>query len=345
MFPAPQPVSEIYLAEFLRQLKDEGYGIFVVRGILPDPKGPGHKPPGRNFATLSDSYSGDYGKWVTPTEAASLNKQGEATKKQGLARDAASRAMQRLGGSGNSSFTVAGGGGGFADANAEAEDAELRRAIEASLGGGGGFGAGGTAYGGFGSAGGNVLRHNAHNSSDDDLARALAASLADGGGGLPISSHPVSGSQFTGAKRKTTGETVAAPNAFAEDEDADLAAAIAASIGDGGGGVPSSQNAKDSNSDDARSVVSTPIPPEPEPEVLGAVDIAVRGEGTRARRRFLESDTIDQVEAWVGAVLGLDMRTNMLCTSFPRKALSDGTMSLAQAGVRDKDALAVAPRR
>ena len=110
MFPAPQPVSEIYLAEFLRQLKDEGYGIFVVRGILPDPKGPGHKPPGRNFATLSDSYSGDYGKWVTPTEAASLNKQGEATKKQGLARDAASRAMQRLGGSGNSSFTVAGGG-------------------------------------------------------------------------------------------------------------------------------------------------------------------------------------------------------------------------------------------
>ena len=53
-----------------------------------------------------------------------MNKQGEATKKQGLARDAASRAMQRLGGSGKSSFTVAGGGGGFADANAEAEDAE-----------------------------------------------------------------------------------------------------------------------------------------------------------------------------------------------------------------------------
>ena len=37
-FPAPRPISDLYLTEFLHQLKDEGYGIFVCRGVLPEPR-------------------------------------------------------------------------------------------------------------------------------------------------------------------------------------------------------------------------------------------------------------------------------------------------------------------
>ena len=322
MFPAPMPVSEIYLAEFLAQLKDEGYGIFVVRGILPEPKGPGHKPPGRKFATLRDSHAGDFGKWVTPDESLKLNKAAESTKKAGLAQDAASRALARLG-KGSTSFTVQNPNGGFADANAEAEDAELRAAINASLGidgGGGGGSGGGTAYG----PGTSYLP----NTLDDDLARALAESLG--------ASHGTP----SGSLKRNSDEMSAAPLSLADDEDADLARAIAASIGDG-----RLVDFEMKNSKDEFNVPSVSVPPEPEPDAPGAVDIAVRGEGTRARRRFLESDTVETVEAWVGLVLGLDMRRNQLCMSFPRKTLDDRLLTLTQAGVKDKDALAVAPRR
>jgi hypothetical protein len=30
--PAPQPISDLYLGEYLAALKEEGYSIFVVRG-------------------------------------------------------------------------------------------------------------------------------------------------------------------------------------------------------------------------------------------------------------------------------------------------------------------------
>ena len=87
------------------------------------------------------------------------------------------------------------------------------------------------------------------------------------------------------------------------------------------------------------------VPPEPSADEADAMDVAVRGGGARARRRFRSVDTVRSLEAWVGRVLGLDMRRHQLATSFPRKALLDRDATLEQAGVRDKDALAVEPRR
>jgi hypothetical protein len=87
------------------------------------------------------------------------------------------------------------------------------------------------------------------------------------------------------------------------------------------------------------------VPPEPSADEADAMDVAVRGGGARARRRFRSADTVRSLEAWVGRVLGLDMRRHQLATSFPRKALLDRDATLEQAGVRDKDALAVEPRR
>tara|TARA_B110000977_G_scaffold152575_1_gene193751 strand:- start:10753 stop:10983 length:231 start_codon:yes stop_codon:yes gene_type:complete len=75
------------------------------------------------------------------------------------------------------------------------------------------------------------------------------------------------------------------------------------------------------------------------------VDIAVWGEGLRARRRFFESDSVAVVEAWVGRVLGLDMRQNQLWTGLLRITLEDGTLTLREAGIKDKHAMAVTPRR
>ena len=173
-FPAPRPISDLYLAEFLHQLRDEGYGIFVCRGLLPEPKaGPGRGAArGAPFATLRDSDAGAHGAWVTAAEASSLNRAQEASKKATLARDAAARAFARLGDANAASFTVAANADG---APGGAEEAEMRAAIEASLGfGGGARGAFGRPAGGNGAPGGAA-------SSDDDLARALAASLATAG--------------------------------------------------------------------------------------------------------------------------------------------------------------------
>lgn len=85
--------------------------------------------------------------------------------------------------------------------------------------------------------------------------------------------------------------------------------------------------------------------PEPAMNDADAIDVAVRGGGARARRRFRKADPVRSLEAWVGRVLGLDMRRHQLATSFPRKALTDPDATLEQAGVRDKDALAVEPKR
>lgn len=88
-----------------------------------------------------------------------------------------------------------------------------------------------------------------------------------------------------------------------------------------------------------------PVPLEPEPDAPGVLDVAVWGDRSFARRRFLEHDTVAQVAVWVGNVLGLNMETNQLWTSFPRKALEDGSLTRTQAGVNDKHTMAVTPIR
>ena len=338
-FPAPRPISDLYLAEFLRQLRDEGYGIFVCRGVLPEPRGPGRAPnpnAGARVATLRDSDAGAHGAWVTAAEASGLNRAQEASKRATLARDAAARAFARLGNGNAASFTVDG------VAEEDAEEAQMRAAIEASLMGPGPVGAEGGAAA----------------SSDDDLARALAASLATAGPGA-------------GGAQKRAAAEMSAISAGA-DEDADLAAAIAASVAESpfsradakkkaseslsprrdaaarsasGGTLGACADDQGDDQGDQGDVFEPFLEPEPAMNDADAIDVAVRGGGARARRRFRKADPVRSLEAWVGRVLGLDMRRHQLATSFPRKALTDPDATLEQAGVRDKDALAVEPKR
>ena len=271
-FPAPRPISDLYLTEFLHQLKDEGYGIFVCRGVLPEPRGPGSaRSATRPFATLRDSDAGAHGKWVTALEASTLNKAQEASKKATMARDAAARAFKRLGDGNVASLTVNGDNRSISEAFAEDDD--VRAAIEASL-----------SFGGARSSGG----------SDDDLARALAASLATAGPG----GYPSAG----GAKR------AAAEISGEDSEDADLAAAIAASVAEA-----AARENKTPRADEGSKSLSVPgsvpehgvhvtpvsgaeeddahvhadgdvgdVPPEPSADEADAMDVAVRGGGARA---------------------------------------------------------------
>ena len=322
-FPAPRPVSDLYLAEFLHQLRDEGYGIFVCRGLLPEPRAPGSGPSrGAPFAAPRASDGVARGAWFTAAEASELNRAQEASKKATLARDAAARAFARLGDAKAASFTVAAGGVGDG-----AEDAELRAAVEASLGFGGGT------RGAFGQAG--ALGRGGAAGADDDLAHAIAVSLA------------TAGPSAAGAERGAAEMS----SAVSADEDADLAAAIAASVAESARGttrddtnVFEGATAKVGD-EDGEDIERVDVPPEPAADAADALDVAVRGGGARARRRFRSSDKVRSLEAWVGRVLGLDMRRHQLATPFPRKALLDRDATLGQAGVRDKDALAVEPKR
>jgi len=64
----------------------------------------------------------------------------------------------------------------------------------------------------------------------------------------------------------------------------------------------------------------------------------------RLQRRFRSSDTVGGVAAYVGAVAGVDMSRHCLATAFPRQQLRDLGVTLAAAGVKDKEALSVEPR-
>ena len=134
VFPAPQPISELYQqAPRSAQLKDEGYSIFVVRGVAP-----------RADANAAPGPAGEYGRWITPEEAATLNKQTETIKNAGRARNAAEQALARIGAGGSAVLRVAGNvagsvagsvfGAGAGDQREGEEDAELQAAIAASLG-------------------------------------------------------------------------------------------------------------------------------------------------------------------------------------------------------------------
>jgi ataxin-3 len=266
-FPAPRPISDLYLTEFLHQLKDEGYGIFVCRGVLPEPRGPGSaRSATRPFATLRDSDAGAHGKWVTALEASTLNKAQEASKKATMARDAAARAFKRLGDGNVASFTVNGD-------NRSAEDDDVRAAIEASL-----------SFGGARSSGG----------SDDDLARALAASLATAGPG----GYPGAG----GAKRAAA--EISGEDSEDADLAAAIAASVAEAAArenktpraDEGSEKPfgSRFGSRRRRSRDTgfrgrggrqtrtRRRVGD-VPPEPSADEADAMDVAVRGGGARAR--------------------------------------------------------------
>lgn len=89
---------------------------------------------------------------------------------------------------------------------------------------------------------------------------------------------------------------------------------------------------------------TTPI--EDEPDVgEGVVSLAFRlPSGDRMTRRFVDSATVSDLERFIKAKTRLDVTVNCLAVAFPPRALSDASMSLAEAGIADKDVLTVRPR-
>jgi ataxin-3 len=277
----------------------------VVRGALPAVGGNGMSGRG-----------GEYGRWCAADEAAAANKQVEAVKAAGRARNAAEQAMARIGAGGSSTLQVqssagsSGGGMGRGGGGADDDD-ELQAAIAASLmaGSGGRRGMGG-AGGGAGGSG-----------DDDDLARAMAASLA---GAAPPGGGGAGGGGAGGG------------GGGGHDADADLAAAIAASLAESSGG---------GGGNAAAAAAAVPVPEEPGPGEPGSVLLAFRipGSGARLQRRFRGCDTVGGVAAFVAAAAGVDMSRHVLSTAFPRKQLRDLGATLQDAGVKDKEALSVEP--
>ena len=72
LYPAPEPVGELHLDAFLRQVALEGYTIFVCRGNLPE-RSSRYGQPSHN------------GKWLTRPQAAELTAQVRQTTTLGSA--------------------------------------------------------------------------------------------------------------------------------------------------------------------------------------------------------------------------------------------------------------------
>ncbi|ACO67184.1 ataxin-3 [Micromonas commoda] len=160
------------------------------------------------------------------------------------------------------------------------------------------------------------------------------------------------------------------------DEDAELQAAIAASLGGGNmraegagggvpsGGVPSTDGGLD-DADVARAIAAslepnhhpsphppsdpdpTPVPtaawavPE-EPGVNEGIALAFRVPGGgRLQRRFRTTDAVGALEAWLGREAGIDFAVHSLTVAFPRRRLTDRGSTLGECGVGDKTALSV----
>jgi ataxin-3 len=158
-----------------------------------------------------------------------------------------------------------------------------------------------------------------------------------------------------------------ASGSAAADEDAELQAAIAASLGEGGvGGVNGGVSVGGGGEDDqvqraiAASLASggaaaasvppdppapelprAPVPDEPGPNEGIALAFRVQESGARLQRRFNSTDTIGGVEAWLFASGGIDFSQRVLTTAFPRKRLTDRGATLGECGVGDKMALSV----
>lgn len=176
-------------------------------------------------------------------------------------------------------------------------------------------------------------RGHGSSSGDADLERALAASRAEafgsgnGGGG--------GGSQAVD---------------LLDDEDSDLAAAIAASWqptlapAAPAAAAPTSAAAAEGGGA-AGTVQDLPKLEEEAPAAgEGVIEVAVRlPSGQRYSRRFAGGDTVGHVAAFASSH-GVDMAKHRLATSFPRAVLSEWGRALRDAKVGNKQVLTVEPR-
>lgn len=138
-----------------------------------------------------------------------------------------------------------------------------------------------------------------------------------------------------------------------DDEDPELAAALAASLADRrGGGAPAAPPSGGEDAELARAIAASLaearpaapaelVPAEPAPGAPGALEVALRlPTGGRLVRRFDGSATVGGVLAFVGSQ-GVDVQGMVLATAFPRATLDDRSRTLAALGVADKSVLSV----
>ncbi|KAI8474043.1 MAG: Josephin-domain-containing protein [Monoraphidium minutum] len=318
LLPAPEPLSDFYLAAYLDSLVGQGYTLYVVKGALPAqqvPQGGGEGEGG--------------GRWFTPDEARDATKEAATARQRGKANNAIETALARAAEQGGAltlqprkrpADAMAGGagagtsgGGGFAD-----EDPELAAALAASLqdagGGSQGGGGGGGGYGGYGGGGGGG---GAEDDEDFELAAALAASMEGQSGG---------GGGGGGAGRSGAGLSGAGPSS---------AGAAARQQQEGGGGAaPAAAAAAPA------AAAGVDVPDEPEEGAAGALTVALRLPGGVVSRRWRSGDTVAQLRAYAAAQLGCGGGV-VLCAQFPRRVLSDDAATLAGAGVEDRSVLTV----
>ncbi|KIY96965.1 Ataxin-3 [Monoraphidium neglectum] len=340
LLPAPEPLSDFYLAAYLDSLVDQGYSIFVVRGKLPAPQ----LPPEAGEA------AGGAGRWLTPEEARQATKDAATTRQRGKAHNAIETALSRAAQQGGTltlqprkraADAMLGGAGGEGGSGGADEDPELAAALAASLADhmaasqGGASGSGGTGRRGSGSQGFN---------GDGGLAVGVGV-----GGGAGAGSLGRGGS-----------------GGVEDDEDYDLAAALAASMEDqqahGGGGGDGTDGAgtaaaaaavegapSQSAAGAAEPVVA--VPDEPEEGAVGVLTIALRLHDRVVTRRWRATDTVDQLRAFAALQLGATAPRGglaggggsqvALSTQFPRRTLEDGAAALGDAGVEDRSLLNV----
>jgi len=314
---APKRIGEFYLSAFLRQLEVDGYSIFIVRDLtsttLPDMTG----------------QTSENGRWFSEEEAMAATSESESAQANGRARLAAERAMNRAA----QGEVLSSGGDG------DGEDAELQAALRASMGD-------------FASANGGVMPGN----EDADLNAAIAASLgvdAEKGGDDAEGRAEPSLAAAIAASLETSG--------LDDDmmEDPELAAAIAASLNESNktstGSDASSarmsagkRSFEEADAVDASLATPTRLPPdEPPADTEGCLSLAFRlPDGSRlGPRRFLPSHTVGDLESFLSvSSTSMDARRHVLASQYPPSTLDDASVSLALAGVRDKDILVVRTR-
>jgi len=160
------------------------------------------------------------------------------------------------------------------------------------------------------------------------LAASLSAALIGGGAG-----------QGAAGQAGGAGLAIAQPGGAGAGDD-DLARAIAASLAD-------------SQPPTASPSPAPPAAPAPSPRALpeepalgaGALELGLRlPDGSRLQRRFRINDPVQAVADFLHNA-GVDMSKHQLGTAYPRRVLSDASLTLTQAKVTHKETLCVELKR
>lgn len=135
-----------------------------------------------------------------------------------------------------------------------------------------------------------------------------------------------------------------------DDEDPELAAALAASLEDHNGNQQQHQNLQKQEGQPGqqqRGQALPDVPEEPTEGADGAITVAFRlPSGARLSRRFSTTDTVAVAQAYLvqHLISSGEMRQGQrvqLSTQFPKKILDQGEAELAAAGVEDRSMLSV----